>query len=93
MSDIVILCEELLLELDSRCSTYLDITNLIPIIEKVLKNECAIKYLCNIENSNDKKCKIFKYLYNKLILNNEKNFICLDKIEDFSLSYLFYLYH
>jgi hypothetical protein len=93
MSDIVALCDKLFVELDSESSKLLDTSNLIPIIQKVLENERAIKYLCDDENSSDTKCKIFKYLHNKLIIKNKKNFIHLNKIEDFSLSFLFHLYH
>ena len=93
MSDIVTLCDELLKELDSKSSKLLEPINLIPIVKKVLENERAIKYLCDDENSSNNKCVIFKYLHDKLIIKNGKNFIHLNKIEDFSLSYLYHLYH
>ena len=92
------LCNELLNEINSCESHKLEITNLAMILDKVLKNKFAVNYLYDnyyyTNSSNGRKHNIFKIYYDKLIINKEKNFIYFENIvNDFSLSWLHYIYH
>lgn len=87
------LSNNLFIELNSKLSKSLNIINVVPLLEKILENEYAIDYLCNNPNSTNEMFDIFKNLYDKIIKNNNKNFIRLNKINDLALSLLFTLYH
>ena len=63
----------------------LDHNSIIPILQRCLENDRCIKFL--LHNS------IFKRLYIKIIVLREKNFVNLDEINDFALSWCYYLYH
>ena len=80
------LCKKLLINLKTHKSYKLCIEDIIPYIEKILKNELATKYL--IKNN-----KIFEQLYTDIVVNNKSNFINLEKEKDLALSWLFMLYH
>jgi hypothetical protein len=92
------LCDLLLIELNSDKCINLDISDLFPLLSNVLINEYAIEYLYNnyyhYDESTKKKNNYFKKLYDKIIKNNNRNFILIDNpIEDFALSWLMYMYH
>lgn len=92
------LCDLLLIELKSKKSNNLDISDLFPLLSNVLLNEYAIEYLYNnyyyYDESTKEKNNFFKKLYDKIIKNNGKNFILIDDpIKDFALSWLMYMYH
>jgi len=91
------LCNLLLNELKSEKCIKLDISDLFPLLKKVLDNKYSIEYLYNnyyyYDEYTKKENNYFKQLYN-FYKNNGKNFILIkDPIEDFALSWLMYLYH
>lgn len=67
-----------------RCES-LGINSIVPILQRCFENERCIKFLLN--NS------IFKRLYIKIIVLREKKFVNLNEIDDFALSWCYYLYH
>lgn len=80
------LCDNLYFELKSKECCILNIKNLKPIIEKILKNRLAISKL----QKND---KIFNKLYNQIIVKQIHNFIHLSYNNDLALSWVMTLYH
>jgi hypothetical protein len=90
------LCNDVLIELNTKNSYCLCKVDLEPLIKKVLENKIAIKNLCEISD-------VFKDLYTKIIINKSKNFINLYNdsdinkatygASDLALSWLYMLYH
>ena len=86
---------DLLEELESNECKTLNIINLFPILQKVLKDDLAIEYLldnyvyiCPYYKSN-----IFKKLFEDIIIDNKKYFkLIIDPVEDFALSWLHIMY-
>jgi hypothetical protein len=88
---------DLLEELESHESKTLNIINLVPILRNVLNDSLAIKYLLNnyiyICPYNNYFKNYFKMLYEDIIINKKKCFILVqDPIEDFSLTWVHYMY-
>lgn len=91
------LCDSLLEELNSYECKKINIEKLVPILEKVLENEFAIKYMynnyCYHDKYSGKNYNYFEILYDKIIIKKEKNYVNLTEINDFAFSWLFNLYH
>ena len=91
------LCKKITTELDSEKCIALDITNLSPLLDEVLKNNYAINYLYNnyyfYDKYENKKIKIFQNLYNDFVVDKKRNFINYTLINDFALSWLYRIYH
>jgi hypothetical protein len=91
------LCNQLISLLTSQSSRQLDKDPIVPILTLVLDNKLAIEYLNEnyffVDDYNNKKQNIFKKLYDQIIINNKKNFIHYDLVDDFALSWLYYMYH
>ena len=91
------LCDLLLEELNSSECKKINIENLVPILEKVLENEFAIKYMyndyCYHDKYSGKNYNYFQIFYDKIIIKKEKNYVNLSEIHDFAFSWLFNLYH
>jgi hypothetical protein len=88
---------DLLEELNSHECKTLNTVNLLPILQKVLKDELAIQYL--LENYlyicpySENRKNIFKSLYNDIIVNQVKHFVLIhDPIENFALTWLITMY-
>ena len=88
---------DLLEELNSHECKTLNIINLHPILQKVLKDELAIEYL--LENYlyicpySEYRKNIFKSLYDDIIINKKKHFVLIeDPIEDFALTWICIMY-
>jgi len=91
------LCDELLNEIDSFKHTTCNTTKLSLILTKVLENNLAIEYLynnyCYYDKYNNTKRNYFRIVYDKIIINKEKNYINFNEVDDFALSLLSYIYH
>jgi hypothetical protein len=89
------LCNDYINELDTNNTRIeFNINKLLPIITKIINNKYAMVYLSNPYNELDQtKCKTLIYLYKKIIINNQTNFIQLTKLEDLCLSIIFTLFH
>ena len=92
------LCTNLLKNLKSNKSINLDISDILPILRIILDDKESIDYLYknyyHIDYYTNNKINYFKNLYNKIYVNNDKNFIFLnDPVKDLALSWLMYLYH
>ena len=55
------------------------------LISFFIRNKC-------LKHDNSKQ-NIFKRLYNQMIINKKRNFINYDLVDDFALSWLYYMYH
>lgn len=91
-------CTNLLINLKSKKSSSLDVADILPILRIILDDKQSIDYLYKNYYHNDystnNKINYFKILYDKIIKNNNRNFILIkDPVEDFSLSWLMHLYH
>lgn len=93
--DIQDLCNNLIEILQSSSCQRLEIELVVPILTKILDDKLAIEYLynnyCYTEKHYSK--NIFKLLYDQLVINKKKNFVNLSLVDDFALSWLFYMYH
>ena len=92
------ICDKLFYELKSINSKKLNIIDILPLLYLILNNKYAIDYLYNnyyyYDEYSNTKINIFKNLYDKIIINNNRNFILLsDDVKDFAQSWLMYLYH
>ena len=91
------LCKDLINQLDSHDCIILDISHLSPLLELVLHNKYATNYLYNnyyyYDKYQNKKINIFKKLYNELVVEKRKNFIHMNIVDDFALSWLHIIYH
>jgi hypothetical protein len=88
---------DLLEELQSKDCRQLNIINLVPILRNILQDELAVDYLLEnylyICSYSGYKTNYFKQLYNEIIVNKVKYFVLIDDpIEDFALSWIFYMY-
>ena len=86
------LYNKLIRECSSQNAKLFQIRDIVPILIEVLENEYAIQYLYDNSHLN-KICNAVTVLYKYIIIDNKKNFIKLDKIDDLALSILFTLYH
>ena len=77
-------------KLESKKSIVLDISDILPLIEIILNNNLCIQKLYYsyfiIDPYTKFKINYFKILYDKIIKNNKRNFILLNKKEDLALS-------
>lgn len=91
------ICNELLLELNSKKSIQLDYDNLVPLLEIVLNNKKSVHYLSThyfYTFPCGTKTNLFHNLYEKIIIKKEKNFVKIENpLSDFSLSWLMFMYH
>jgi hypothetical protein len=86
-------CTNLLINLKSKKSSSLDVDDILPILRIILDDKQSIDYY-HIDNYTNTKINYFKILYDRIIKNNNRNFILIkDPVEDFSLSWLMHLYH
>ena len=74
---------ELLKSVESQSLIY---TQLVEPTRRLLEYPCAIEYLCG-------KHPIFKQMYIKHYIKNNKSFVQMDNLESFILSILMHLYH
>ena len=73
--------------LNSNTCQKLDITLLLPYIQKnILNDQEYISFLLKINN-------VFKNIYTQHYINHKKNFKLMNVNESFALSWLMYLYH
>jgi len=79
-------CNKYLELLKSDTSQSLIYTQLVEPTRRLLEYPCAIEYLCS-------KHKIFKQMYIKHYIQNNKLFAQMDNLESFILSILMHLYH
>ena len=91
------LCNNLLVQLESYDSIKLNYEKLSPFLEKVLKNELAVKNLYEnyeyLDIIYNRRINIFKNLYDTIMIDKKKNFEKLNTVNDFALSWLHRLYH
>ena len=80
------LCNKILREVDTFNCVKLQTEYLVPILKDVLKNKLCIEILL-------KKNSVFQHLYHYIIISKKKNFIHMDAINDFALSWCMMLYH
>ena len=79
--------EELKQILNSNVSQKLNISLLLPYVNKFILNDQ--KYISFLLKNN----KIFKNIYTNHYIDHNKNFIHMNVNESFALSWLMYLYH
>lgn len=79
-------CDKYLKLLESVESQSLIYTQLVEPTRRLLEYPCAIEYLCS-------KHPIFKQMYIKHYIKNNKLFVQMDNLESFILSILMHLYH
>jgi len=91
------LSNKLITLLSTKSSREGDIEPIVPILTLILDNQYAIEYLLEnyffYDEHTNKKRNLFKILYEKIIINKERNFINFDIVNDFAQSWLHIMYH
>jgi hypothetical protein len=80
------ICKDLINQLNSHECNRLIIKQLVPILKQVFDDNMACKYMLQTDSN-------FEQLYNDIIINKKKNFINLNTIDDFALSWCMFVYH
>lgn len=78
--------KKLLITLNDDISNTLNIKNILPHVDEILNDKYYISYLQNNDT-------IFRNIYQKHYIHNNKNFQLLDVKDSFALSWLMYLHH
>lgn len=80
------ICKDLINQLNSHECNRLIIKQLVPILKQVIDDNMACNYMLQTDSN-------FEQLYNDIIIDKKKNFIHLNTIDDFALSWCMFVYH